>query len=337
MRNVLYIGNNLSNRHTNLSSIHVLGKLLEEEGYTLRYASSYNNKLFRLLDMLWQCGRLAKRMDVVLIDTYSTHNFYYALLVSQLCRVLQLPYIPSLNGGNLPARLARNPKLCAMIFKNAHYNVSPSSYLQDAFAKQGYDNVVHIPNSIKLEEYPVSKRRYDTIRLLWVRSFSKIYNPQLAVNVLKRLKQKGYDASLCMVGPDSDGSLESVKLLAKDLNLDVRFTGKLTKMEWTQLAKEYNVFINTTNFDNTPVSVIEAMALGLPIVSTDVGGMPYLINHGVSGLLVPPNDVYAMVGAIEQVYGHSTLREDLVRNARTVVAEFDWEMVKQRWNAVLQP
>ncbi|OMP31180.1 glycosyltransferase family 4 protein [Mangrovimonas sp. DI 80] len=337
MSNVLYIGNNLNNQYSNLSSIQVLGALLEAEGNQLRYASSHNIKFLRLVDMLYQCMRYAQSTDVVLIDTYSTSNFYYAFLVSQLCRVLRLPYIPSLNGGNLPARLLSHPKLCALIFKHAKHNVSPSKYLKDAFAKHGYANVVHIPNSIQLCHYPLEKKSYESIRLLWVRSFSKIYNPQLAVRVVYDLKQKGYDVSLCMVGPDSDGSLEKVRALAEDLNVSVRFTGKLSKAEWTQLAKEYNIFINTTNFDNTPVSVIEAMALGLPVVSTNVGGMPYLIADGASGLLVPPNNVQVIVEAIEKVYENSELREHLIHNARAVVAEFDWELVKQRWNVVLHP
>ena len=86
-----------------------------------------------------------------------------------------------------------------------------------------------------------------------------------------------FDATLAMIGPDVDGSLTKVKDLARKKNLDVNFTGKLSKPEWINYSKDFNVFINTTNFDNTPVSVIEAMALGLPVVSTNVGGMPFLI------------------------------------------------------------
>ena len=80
-----------------------------------------------------------------------------------------------------------------------------------------------------------------------------------------------------MVGPDKDGSLEKTKQYAKEKGVlhRVRFTGGLSKTEWIELSKDYNIFINTTNVDNTPVSVMEAMALGFPVISTNVGGVPF--------------------------------------------------------------
>src|SRR5690606_944714 len=262
-------------------------------------------------------------------------NFYYALLVSQLCRILKLPYMPILRGGNLPHRLQHSPKLSKRIFQHAAQNIAPSLYLKEAFEAKGYTNVTYIPNSIQLTNYPLTSRRFDEPKLFWVRSFASLYHPQLAVRVLKALRDRGINAQLCMVGPDSDGSLAEVKDLAKSLSVPVSFTGKLTKAEWTTLSKDYNVFINTTNFDNTPVSVIEAMALGLPVVSTNVGGMPYLISHNVDGLLVPPKDVEAMVNAILQLFEDASKGEKLIINARNKVEGFDWEIVKGLWREVL--
>ena len=69
MKNLLYIGNNLNTAKANISSIQVLGVLLESEGYNLCYASSKRNKLLRLLDMLWSCIWNSKWADAVLIDT----------------------------------------------------------------------------------------------------------------------------------------------------------------------------------------------------------------------------------------------------------------------------
>jgi len=331
MKNVLYIGNKLENKKINISAILVLGVLLEKEGYTVFYASSKTNKYFRLLDMLRSCYKFKKKTDIVLIDTYSTQNFYYALVVSQLCRILNLDYIPILHGGNLPERLKRSKKMSNMIFKNAKYNVSPSGYLKSAFQSHGYTNILHIPNTLNVKDYPFSIKTYDIPRLLWVRSFSEIYNPKLAVEVLNILKKEYPKAQLCMVGPNTDGSRNAVEKLAKDLNLTIKFTGKLEKKEWIELSKDYNIFINTTNFDNTPISVIEAMALGLPIVSTNVGGMPYLIDHNVDGVLVEPNQPEAMSSAVISVMKNSEKREMLIKNARNKGESFDWSYIKSLW------
>lgn len=335
MKNLLYVGNHLQNSQTNASYSAVLGPLLEQRGYVVNYTSNTSNKVLRLLDMLWTTFKTRKQTELVLIDTYSTQNFYYALLVSQLCRLLQLDYIPILHGGNLPNRLKNSPKFSKRLFKFAKINVSPSLYLKESFERSGYQNVTHIPNTVPLEHYPYHKKTFDTPRLLWVRSFSEIYNPTLAVKVVHQLKERGYDATLCMVGPDTDGSFSQVKALAENLKVSVTFTGKLTKTEWSALSKGYNVFINTTNFDNTPVSVMEAMALGLPIVSTNVGGMPYLIANGEDGLLVAPNDQEAMVEAICSLFNEMEQAEVMAMKARKKVEQFDWSRVKGLWAEVL--
>lgn len=337
MKNLLYVGNHLQNSQTNASYSAVLGPLLEQSGYGVRYTSKKSNKALRLLEMQWATFANRKKTDVVLIDTYSTQNFYYAVLVSQLCRLLKLPYVPILHGGNLLHRLQTSPKLSGMVFHNAYANVSPSLYLKKGFAELGYAAVIYIPNTISLQDYPFLLRTYDVPKLLWVRSFSEIYNPTLAVAVLHELQRRGIKSELCMVGPDTDGSLAKVKALAQRLNVAVRFTGKLTKAAWTDLSKDYNVFINTTNFDNMPVSVIEAMALGLPVVSTNVGGLPYLIDDNVDGVLVPPNDKEAMADAIVSFFGEVSRTEAMVRKAREKVEGFDWEKVRGLWDEVLGP
>ena len=336
MKRILYIGNKLNNTKSNPSSIGTLGLQLEKEGYIIYYASSKYWKLIRLFDMLYSCILYRNKVDVVLIDTYSTLNFYYALFVSQFCRIIKLDYIPSLNGGNLPYRLEKNPYLSKLIFKWAKFCISPSLYLKAAFLKHGYNDVKYIPNAIEIDNYSFNKKKFDSIRLLWVRSFSEIYNPQLAVKILKTLIEEKHDAKLCMVGPDSDGSMAKAKKLAKELNVEVDFTGKLTKQEWTSLAKDYNIFINTTNFDNMPVSVIEAMSLGLPIISTNVGGIPFLISHEKDGLLLEPNDEDEFVYAIRRLINQPVFANALAFNARKKIEQFDWEVVRLKWFSALE-
>ena len=338
MKRLHYIGNKLHNSKSNTTSIDILGSLFEIEGYTVSYASSMNNTTARMLDMIWSVFKHRKHIDFILIDTYSTLNFYYAVIISQIARLMKLQYIPILRGGDLSRRLKSNKKACELLFKNSYVNVVPSLFLKESFENFGYKRLLYIPNTIELKNYPFTLNHdLTTLKILWVRSFSKIYNPSMAVKLLKNLKDMGYDATLCMVGPDTDdGSFEETKNLADTLNLKVNFTGKLSKPDWIKLSQDYNIFINTTNIDNTPVSVIEAMALGLPIVSTNVGGMPYLITHKTNGLLVEKDNVNAMTVAIVTIIENESEREQMILNARALSETFDWQRVKMQWNDILQ-
>lgn len=332
---LLYIGNKLSKHGITVTSIETLGALLETEGYELIYASSVKNKILRMFDMIFKTFRYRNQVDYVLIDTYSTYNFWYAFLVSQLCRMLNLKYIPKLHGGDLPNRLKKSPRMSSMIFKNAYRNVAPSAYLLEAFSHKGFAPIEYIPNTIELVNYPFKNRKELQPRLLWVRSFASIYNPGMAIEVYKELKKEFPNAALCMVGPDKDGSFEKVRQMAKKAKLDVLFTGKLSKKDWIEISQQYDIFINTTHFDNTPVSVIEAMALGLPIVTTNVGGISYLLENEKTALLVPDCDKKAMVIAVKRVLTDTALQEKLVHHAQNLVQDFDWNKVKTKWNTLL--
>ena len=335
MKNLLYIGNKLSKHGVTPTTIETLGPLLKQEGFRVQYSSSQKNKVFRLVAMLWSVLQ-NRKSDYVLIDTYSTANFWYAFAVSQLCRLLQIKYIPILHGGNLSFRLKNNPKICGMIFKNSFQNVAPSLFLIDEFKAEGYNNIIHIPNAIELDKYPFLERKKAAPNLLWVRSFAKIYNPIMAVEVFASIKKIYPEAVLCMVGPEKDGSLSEVKQKAKDLNAEVFFTGKLSKHDWIDLSKNYSVFINTTHFDNMPVSVIEAMSLGLAVVSTNVGGIPFLLENEKESLLVPDRDVNKMVEAIVRLIDEPELFSKITTNSREKIKQFEWQEVKLKWLTILK-
>ncbi|TPD69780.1 glycosyltransferase family 4 protein [Flavobacterium microcysteis] len=335
MKNLLYIGNKLSQHGFSVTSIETLGPLLEGEGYTLFYASSKKNKAVRLFDMLWTTIQLRNKVDYILIDTYSTSNFWYAFFVSQLARLLKIKYIPMLRGGDLPQRIAKNPGLCNMVFNHAYKNSAPSGYLFEYFQKQGIQNMVYIPNTLDIQNYTFKEREIEQPKLLWVRAFAAIYNPFMAIEVFRHIKKEFPEASLCMVGPEKDGMLEKTKELVLKYQLDVKFTGKLAKADWIQLSQNYNIFINTTHFDNMPVSVMEAMALGLPVVSTNVGGIPFLLEDEKTALLVEDGNTESMIDAVKKIVENKNLALDLAQNARKKAESFDWQQVKLLWNKIL--
>lgn len=240
-----------------------------------------------------------------------------------------------LRGGDLPGRLAKNPGLCNMVFNHAYKNSAPSGYLFEHFQKKGIQNMVYIPNTLDIQNYTFKKREIGQPRLLWVRAFAAIYNPFMAVEVFREIKKQFPEASLCMVGPEKDGMLEKTRELALQYQLDVKFTGKLAKADWIHLSENYDIFINTTHFDNMPVSVMEAMALGLPVVSTNVGGIPFLLEDEKTALLVEDKDTKAMIEAIKKIIENKNLTEDLAQNAREKAESFDWQQVKLLWNKIL--
>jgi glycosyltransferase involved in cell wall biosynthesis len=335
MKNLLYIGNELELRGGAPTSIDSLTPLLKKEGFEVKTSSAKENQLLRLSEMMISIIRNKSWADVVLIDTYSTRNFWYALLTAELCNKLNLDYILLLHGGGLPGRLKNTPKLSASLFKKAKLNIAPSRYLFKEFQQAGFKNIEYIPNSIFLKDYSFKIRNVIKPKLLWVRAFAKIYNPILAIKVLEELLKEYPKAELCMVGPEKDESFKECFKYAESNKLPVKFTGKLTKQEWIDLSKEYDIFLNTTNVDNTPVSLIEAMALGFPIISTNVGGIPYLIKDQKTGLLVPAKNKSAMVHAIGTLLKNQNLAESLSQNARNQSEKFDWEIVKNEWKEVL--
>ncbi|WP_373056891.1 glycosyltransferase family 4 protein [Zunongwangia sp. H14] len=334
-KRILYIGNDLQLNSFTATYISFLSKMLEREGYEVKTASTRSNKGLRLVEMLAMVARHHKKTDVVLIDTYGAMNFYYAYLVGKTCDHYNLDYVPILHGGNLPERLHDSESYSRKLFGNAKVNVAPSHFLYDIFKNKGFNNIKIVPNAIQLENYPFKERKEFRPRLLWVRRFQKRYNPLLALKVLVQLFRTYPDAELCMVGPDKDGSMQTCKSYVRKHKLPVRFTGKLKKEEWAQLSTDYDFFINTTTIDNTPISVIEAMSLGLAVVSTNVGGMPMLIDHEKDGILVPDNDKDAMAGEISKLIEAPKETAEMTKKARAKVENFDWEKVKPEWNRVL--
>ena len=334
-KTLLYIGNKLATKGGTATVIDTLSAQLIQEGYTVITASEKKNKARRLLDMVATFLRFRNQIDAVLIDTYSTNNFYYATVIGGLCRKYHIPYFPILHGGNLPQRLEQSPLKSKKYFGGAQLNISPSHYLMEAFSAQGFENITYIPNAVEIKKYPFKFRKTATTKLLWVRSFSEIYNPLLAIEVLEKLIEKGHQASLTMVGPEKDGSLAKCKALVAKKSLPVTFTGLLSKEAWIELSKQSDIFINTTNFDNMPVSIIEAMALGFPIVSTNVGGLPFLIADGVNGVLVPTKNAIAMVQAIERISNDHKISEAMSNAARLKGESYNWAIIKESWHKVL--
>lgn len=329
---IVYIGNKMGRHGLTPGTIELLSEKLAES-FTIITASEKKKPVWRLLDMC-RCIYVNRyHADYVLIDTYSTSAFYFAWACGMVCQLFNLKYIPILHGGYLPKRLLRNPILTSQLFNNAYKLVAPSGYMKQRFEMEGYNHIEIIPNFIRPTSYPFHHRTNISPNLLWVRSFHHTYNPQMAVKVLQLLHEKGIKANLCMVGPDKDGTLEKCKMMASSLKLDehIHFTGRLSKEDWIALSANYDIFINTTHVDNTPVSIIEAMALGMCIISTNVGGVPFILSNGINAKLVNDDDADAMCNDIILYLDHPEITSMYSTAARLQAEQWSWTNVKQLW------
>lgn len=210
---ILYFGNILSATGNNPSFIELLVPKLQTL-YPVVAASHHKNKILRLLHMMGVLVRNGSKAKMILIDTYSYQGFYFAWVIGVLCRILNRPYIPIMRGGDFINRIEKSPGMTSSFLKHAAHVVAPSEYMYESLKNKGV-KVIFIPNFIPIDDYQFKPRTHLSPRLLWVRSFHKIYNPELAIEIISTLKNKYPEVHLTMVGPDKDGSLDHCRELVK--------------------------------------------------------------------------------------------------------------------------
>jgi len=332
-KTILLIGTFLSEASNVYSVNEDLTIRLEENGWRVFTTSHKSSRVTRMLDILTTIWKHRNLFQIAQIDVYSGPAFIWAELAGLILKILQKPYILTLHGGRLPQFSRRWPMRARWLLGSAAIVTIPSRFLLETM--QYYRRDLHLlPNPLDLSSYIFQLRDAPKPQLLWLRAFHVIYNPTLAPRMLARLHLTFPAACLTMIGPDKgDGSLQLTKRVAQDLGIlsQIDFPGGVPKTEVPNLLNRGDIFINTTNIDNTPISVIEAMASGLCVVSTNVGGIPYLLQNEHDALLVPPDDPSAMAAAIQRILTEPDLAERLSKNARRKAEQFDWSAILPQW------
>jgi colanic acid/amylovoran biosynthesis glycosyltransferase len=146
----------------------------------------------------------------------------------------------------------------------------------------------------------------------------------LLVHSIRALVDRGLDAELVLIG-DGPGRERLEKLVA-DLGLSDRitFTGSLPPAEVFAHVKTATVFCLPSFAEGIPVALMEAMAIGVPVISTQVFGIPELVIHNKTGLILIPGDQAPLDDALEQLLTDAELRAQVGRGARQhVEGEFN--------------
>jgi len=335
---VLIIGNFLSESLGGRSVCEDLAVDLTARGWQITTASKRVPRVLRLMDMLGATFLHRRQYNVALLDVYSGPAFFWAEAVAAELQFLRCPTVLVLRGGNLPSFSAHHQRRAHMLMKRAAAVVAPSPYLREQMRAFRSD-IRLIPNGLWLERYPFRHRTQVRPRLVWLRALHSIYNPLMAVETVHYLIEKYPDVELRMIGPDKkDGSYEATLARIRDLGLEDRVTlpGAVPKSEVPAALDWGDIFLNTTNIDNTPVTVLEAMACGLCVVSTDVGGIPYLLDNGRDALLVPPNEPRLMAEAVARILDEPGLAGSLRDQAHAKMRGYGWDAVLPQWERLLE-
>jgi glycosyltransferase involved in cell wall biosynthesis len=314
----------------------VLAESLARDGYEIRTASRRVNRWLRLADVATSPARWRGKVDVLVLMVFSGPAFRLVEAASRVAGWLGLPTVLWLHGGGLGDFATQHPARVERVFRRAAAWIAPTGFLADAFRSL---DVRVIPNIIDLGQYSYRHRTAlpeMAPRLLWMRTFHEIYRPDLALEALSFLRETHPGATLTLAGQDK-GLLGQTRRLAAEMGLDgaVRFAGFLDAEGKRREFAGHDVFLNTNRVDNAPVSVLEAAACGLPVVSTDVGGIPYLLRNSEEALLVPEGDAVAMAGAVRRLVDEPGLAARLSAAGRAVAERSSWPRVRPLWQDLL--
>lgn len=335
-RSVLLVGNFLSRTVTYGSVGEELASRLESRGWKVTLTSKHLHRMRRVFDMVATTWKRRHQFDAAHLDLFSGSAFLWAEAVSLVLRWLRKPYVLTLRGGGLVEFAADHPARVMRMLNSADVVAAPSRFLMSQMQEYRRDILV-LPNPLEMEHYAFTLRSAPQPRLIWLRAFHDIYNPPMVPEILAELSDLS-ECGVLMVGPDKgDGSLERTRARAQALGVlqRITFAGPVPKREVSLWLNKGDIFLNTTNIDNTPTSVLEAMACGLCVVSTNVGGIPYLLEDQTDSLLVPPKSPGAMAKAVRRILFESDLAQRLSSNARRKVEQFDWSHILPQWEHML--
>jgi len=205
----------------------------------------------------------------------------------------------------------------------------PSEYLVGIFAHFALRSIP-IPNLIEIDKFVFRARSPLRPVFLSIRNLESHYGVDLVLRAFALIQEQVPGASLLVVGDGSQrGSLER---LAQDLGLrNIRFTGKISPDAIIERYDDTDVFLNGSEIDNQPLSILEAFACGLPVVTTNAGGIPYIVTNESTGLVVSCGDYEGMAECALRLLRDPQLAVSISEHARDECRNYSWSAVRQRW------
>jgi len=276
-----------------------------------------------------QLVRQLAAVDIAHVFSASYSSFLLAPLPAILAaRALGVPVVLNYRSGEAPDHLQRSA-IARFALERVDRNVVPSRFLVEVFRDFGLDASI-VPNIVDLERFVFRLRNPLRPRLLSTRNFEALYNVACTVRAFHAVQQVYPAAALTLVGGGSEES--ALRKLVEELGCrSVTFTGRVAPDEIARYYADHDIYLQSPNIDNMPTSVIEAYATGLPVVSTNAGGIPAILTNGVHGLLSGINDHEALAGSVLALLADQRRADRLSRAAHAACASYTWPAVREQW------
>jgi len=278
----------------------------------------------------WSLLRELRRVDVVHAFSASYWSFLLAPVPAMLVgRLFGKRVVLNYRSGEADDHLA-NWKTAVPSMRLADAIVVPSGYLVDVFARYGL-RAESIVNFVETEHLSYRARDAVAPRFFSNRNLESLYNVGCTIRAFGRIQQALPEATLTIAG---DGAQRAeLEALVSALGLrGVTFVGRVAPARMGVLYSEADVYLNSPNIDNMPNSIIEAFAAGLPVVTTDAGGIPYIVRHDENGLMVGCDDDAALAEQAMRLFREPGLAARLSASAREeCLSRYTWETVRDSW------
>lgn len=302
----------------------------------------YARAAARLLPYLWRLWRAAGRAQVLHVMANSGWSWH--LLAAPAIWIGHLrgcPVVVNYRGGEAAGFLRRSRRLITPTLRRASVLMVPSGFLAAVFAGQGFDCVM-VPNVVDLDRFaavapsPAPAPAARAPLVLVARHLEPIYDIGTALHAFALLRATHPSATMVVAGsgPEHARLLQLAQRLG--IAAHVRFCGLLDHAAMAQCYQAADLVLNPSLADNLPNSVLEALASGVPVVSTNVGGVPYLLEDGRHALLVPPGAAPAMARAMRRVLEEPGLAPRLQAAGLQLARQYAWTQVYPRLLAAYQ-
>jgi len=274
-----------------------------------------------------------RHSDVIHIFSASYWSFLLSSLPAMLAaRGLGKRIVLNYHSGEAADHLARWGSLVHPWLRLADVIVVPSEYLRAVFARHGYRTPV-VPNVVDASRFCYRDRAPLQPRLLSTRNLESHYRVDNTLEAFALLKTRYPEATLTVAGSGSEDW--RLRRLASSLEASgIRFVGRVEPVAMPDLCGAADIFVNSSVVDNQPLSVLEAFAAGLSVVSTATGGIADLVRDGDTGLIVAAGDPSAMAKAVTALLEDPDRARRMARRARAEVEAYSWPRVRERWATV---